>query len=93
VTIPESIQDFAVAAVATQRRLNEVSGPLAELTPVLQLSEFTVESRCLVSRESSVSFGLAVQPVNLSFEITHRLRRETLCRIAVTITQTAAAAR
>lgn len=89
-TLPESIQDFALAAIAAQRRLNEATNPLPGLMPHYRISEWTVASSCLIATESGASFGLAVQPANLSFQITHRLRRETLSRFAVTIEQCAA---
>jgi hypothetical protein len=82
---------FALTAVETQRRFDQAfiedEGPPGASR--LRISNLTVESAVQVSQAKTTTLQLAVRPVNVGFEITHQLRRQSASRIVMQVEQVA----
>lgn len=89
-SIWEFAQELALAAVAVQSRFDREANDAARHLgiPRLRLTSFSIATNLTLIEAGTSTLSLAIQPVNVAFQITHDLREETLSRISLTIEQT-----
>lgn len=91
-SLPELIQELALAAVRVQQRLDAAAVKEAPefQVPRMRVAAWSVDAHVVAATGRRREFALGVSLVPLGVQVTHELQRDQLSRIAVTVEQTPA---